>query len=100
MATLAELYTLRSNDALRNKIASAIAVAAHAVKNESTGSNLVNRKLWAKDAFSDPEGMANRMMWAILAANEAASVATITGAIDADIKAAVMAAIDIFATGT
>jgi hypothetical protein len=101
MATYAELFGIRSNTELKNRITAAVAIQADVVRAENVNTaNHANRMLWAKQAFSDPEGMADKMMWAILATNRAATVAAITGATDAAVLSAVAAVVDVFATGS
>lgn len=101
MATYLELFDLRVNSPLINRITSAIAVQAEVIRNENVNTaNHVARVAWAKESFSDPEGMARRMIWAILAANAGATVAQITGAQDATILTKVADAVDVFATGS
>jgi hypothetical protein len=100
MATLAELYDARNNSSLRNKITSAVAIAAEAIRLENVNTlNHVNRLIWARQAFANPAGVAEDVMWAVLAANESATAAQIAAVSDASIKAAVNAAVDVFATG-
>lgn len=100
MATYAELFDLRANDGLRNKIAVACVIAAGNIRTEDPGTtNHANRLTWAAAVFTDPIREATRMMWAVLAQNSTLSVGQITGASDANIQTAVNAAIDVFATG-
>lgn len=100
MATYLELYDLRTNSALRNRIAIACMVAAEAIRVENVAvTNHANRMIWAKAVFSNPDQAAERMLMALLAQNNALSVATITGATDAQIQTIVASAVDVFATG-
>ena len=99
MATYQELFDLRSNDALRNKISVACIMAAEAIRTEDPGTaNHANRLVWAKAVFADPNGEANRMLMAVLAQNAGFTVAQITGAADSVIQSAVNDAVDVFAT--
>lgn len=101
MATYLELYDLRVNSPLLNRITSAVAVQAEVIRNENNATaNHANRLIWAKQAFQDPESKAKQMVWAILAANASATVAQITGATDAAVLSAVAAAVDLYATGS
>lgn len=100
MATYAELYGLRNDSALKNKIVVACIVAAEAIRNESdTIPNHANRLIWAAAVFANPIGEADRMYWQLLAANKDQTVAQIQGAPDAAIQSATDAAVDLFATG-
>ena len=101
MATYAELYGLRNDSALKNRVTTACIIAAESVMNElDTVANHANRLLWAKAVFASPSGEANRMFMAILAANSAASVAQIQGASDEAIQANVDDHVDLFADGS
>lgn len=98
MATYAELYDLRSDSALRNRVLVACAIAAEAIRIEDSGAaNHAARLTWSKAVFADPNREAERMLWAVLAANKSATVAQITGASDATIQTAVNAAVNLFA---
>ena len=100
MATYVELFELANNNVLRTRIAAAVAVQADVVRLEAPAVfNHVNRLLWAKRAFADPEAVAKEMTWALLAQNRTAAVTQITEAADTAVLAAVAAAVDIFATG-
>lgn len=99
MATYTELFDLKNDSTLRNRIASACAIQAEVIRNETPGvTNHLNRLVWAKQAFANPERKAEEMMWALLAANAAQTTSAILAATDSAILAAVAAAVDIFAT--
>ncbi len=101
MATYDELYGLKNDSALRNKVETACIIAAEAVMLEDGGiANHINRLLWAKAVFANPSGEANRMFMAILAANSGSTVAVIQGAPDATIQTNVDDHIDLFADGS
>ena len=100
MATYTELYNLRNDNALKNRVVVAVIVSAETVMDEDAGTdNRANRLLWARSVFAAPEREADRMFMAVLAANKDSAVATIQGASDAAIQANVDAHIDLFATG-
>lgn len=101
MATYEELYSLRNDSALRNRVVTACIMAAETVMNElDTVPNNVNRLIWAKSVFANPNAEADRMFMAILAANSAAEVSVIQGATDAAIQTNVDDHIDLFADGS
>ncbi len=101
MATYEELYNLRTDSALKNKIVTACIMAAETVMLEDGGTlNHANRLLWAKAVFANPSGEANRMFMAILAANAAADVAVIQAATDVAIQSNVDDHVDLFADGS
>jgi hypothetical protein len=100
MATYAELLTAFEDAGLRNKIRVAVVVAAEIVRNEpSNGPNNANRRKWAREVFMNPTASIDSLVWAVLAANRAAPLATILSASDATVQTAVTAAIDVFAQG-
>lgn len=100
MATYEELFSLRNDSTLKNKVTSAVVIAAETVMNESGATdNHANRVIWAKAVFVSPTAEANRMFWAVLAANSGAAVGAITGASDSAIQANVDDHIDLFADG-
>ena len=101
MASYAELYDLRNDSALRNRVTTACIIAAETVMNEDGATpNNDNRLLWAKAVFANPRGEASRMFMAILAANESAPVNAIQNATDAAIQVSVDDHIDLFADGS
>lgn len=100
MATYEELFSLNNKSELKNKVTTAVIIAAEVVMNEDGGTvNHANRLLWAKSVFASPGAEADRMFMAVLAANKDASVAQILGALDTAIQINVDAHIDLFATG-
>jgi len=101
VATYAELFALHNNSALRNRVQTAVLIAAETVMTEvGTTTNHANRLLWAKAVFAGPVREAERMFMAVLAANSEFTVVQITGASDAAIQANVDAHIDLFADGS
>lgn len=100
MATYSELFELRSDSTLRNRVAVACIVAAETIRNElDTVPNHANRLIWAADVFADPKPHAVRMLWELLAANKDATSEAITTATDMSIQTKVDATVDLFATG-
>jgi len=101
MATYTELFGLRSNDDLRNRVSIACIVAAEAIRSESDATtNHANRLKWAKRVFEHPEIESARMLWALLAANKSATVAQITGVSDTNMQTGVDNAVNLFADGS
>lgn len=84
MATYAELFAQRSNSELRNKIAVAVAIAAHdlIVAASPTAAELT----WAQSALAAPVAKADEILPFVLAANKDATVAQINSASDASIQ--------------
>jgi hypothetical protein len=98
MATYEELYDLRNHDVVLHKIVVAVAVAADKIRVEAPGTaNHANRVVWAAEAFTAPQRIGQQVMWAVLAANNALTVAQIEGASDAAIQTAVDAVVDVLA---
>ncbi len=101
MATLAELASELNDGPLTDKCKAACLVAASVVMAESAGTtNHANRLKWAKKVFADPVTQGTLMLRAVLAQNNTATLAQITGAADATIQSAVTAAVDVLADGT
>lgn len=100
MATLTELSSLLNDPALTDKCRGAVLIAAQSIMVESAGTaNHANRLKWAKKVFADPSGQAQLMLRAVLAANNAATLAQINSASDPTIQSAVNAAVDVLADG-
>lgn len=100
MATYAELYTIARAGGLHQRITAAVAIQADVIRQESGAtSNHANRLIWAKQATADPEAMALRLVWAVLAANAGNTSTQLNNASDAAVLSAVAAVVDIFATG-
>jgi len=79
MATYQELYDLRNNDALRNRIAVAAVVSAEGLLS---GTPTADEASWAYGVVGNPNGAANTILNLVLASNKSASVSAITGATD------------------
>ena len=94
MATYVEIRNLFDDSALRNRVATAVIIAANGILGE--GAATAPRKAWAAKAFSSAEQEAKRILMAVLAANSGASVAQIQGASDAALQTNVDNAIDLF----
>ena len=98
MATYLDLLTAAQNDALRQKIRVACLIGADTVRAESAATvNHAARLAWAKGVFENPVNAGEKMLWAVLAQNKSASLATILAASDAVIQTNVDATIDLFA---
>lgn len=95
MASLQELYDLSNETPLRNRIAAAVVIVAEEIRNEA--SPTAPRIKWAADAFRNPEGSAQSMLWALLGNKNTASRSQIVGADDATILQAVRDEVDVFA---
>lgn len=97
MATYAELLSASEDPTLRNKVRVACVIAAEKVRVEATSApNHALRLVWAKSVYAAPESVTQRMFWAVLAQNQAATLAAILAATDATVQTAVDAAVDVF----
>ena len=100
MATYEELYGLRNDSGLRNRVVVACIISAEGIMSEDGGTpNHANRLIWAAAVFASPTQEAERMYWAVLAANKDATIAQIQSATDAAIQTNVDAHVDLFAIG-
>lgn len=87
MATLEELYGIRHDSTLLNKIKQALIHKAETVISESgVTTNHANRVILAKRILKDVELEYEPFVRAIIATNKAATIAQITGAADATIE--------------
>ena len=101
MATYAELFSLRNDSALRNKVMTACIVAAEVIMNEDGATaNHANRLVWAKKIFANPGLEADRMLMAVLAANRTETISNIQSATDSIIQANIDAHVNLFADGS
>ena len=107
MATDVQIYDLVQSDAsdFVKRIAVRLHKLARDVKNEDAGTaNHANRLLWADEVFADPQAMANRMKWDVLADADVYAAEEPDSTADdswrqAKIETAVSALIDSYATG-
>lgn len=97
MATYPELFDLRTDSGLRNRIAVAVSVKAQALID---GANPTAAQIaWANEAIRDPEGKAATLQNYVLAANRNATVQQIQSATDAAVQENVNDAVDALITG-
>lgn len=92
MATYLELFDLRSNDPLRNRVAVATVIKAQSLIALTTPSNA--QLIWAERTLRNPQEQARLLLEYLLAANKDATVAQITGATDVVIQNLVNTAAD------
>lgn len=101
MATYQELFDLRRDQVLLDKITVAVIIAADTIYNEAGGTaNHANRLIWAREASKSPRAMAEVFMAAVLAANKAVAAGSISGAADTAIQTNVDDVVDNFADGS
>ncbi len=92
MATYDELFDLRSNSSLRNRVAVAAVKKAQALLDGTTPTT--DQVTWANSVLTSPMVMASKLLLYVLGANSSATVVVITGASDASIQTNVDAAAD------
>ena len=92
MASYSELFDLKSNTDLRNKVAVAVQVSAQAIMIESPP--VEKRARWAQRAIDNPIDEAVKVFALVLAANKDATVSQIESAADSAIQANVDAVVD------
>jgi len=98
MAAYKEIYALKNDSGFQDKIAVAVVIAAHTISTDETPpANQAARLVWATEAMINPKSVAVPMLWAVLAANVAATTEQILTATDASIQLNVDAAVDLFA---
>lgn len=97
MATLTEIVTLINEPQFADKVRAAMLVTAYNVKNEAPETaNHAARLALVKSWLTDPELHDNRVARYVIGANNALSLAAISGLSDTDIKSHVDASLDIF----
>lgn len=97
MATYEEIYNIRTNTALRNKIAVACVKKAQTLLDEATPT--ADEVAWSNSTITNPIQMADKIMNYVLVANSSATVSQITSATDAAIQTNVDEAVDALITG-
>lgn len=97
MATYTEIFDLRRDTDLRNKIAVAVAIKAQSLLDGATPT--AAQVAWAKEAIANPIDKADSLMVYVLAKNAGLTTTQITGATDAAIQTAVNGAIDKIISG-
>lgn len=99
MATYLEIFDLKSNASLRNRVAIAIAVAADTIRAEDPATaNHAARMAWASRALQNTDAEAPRVLLAVLAQNKALTVAQINSATDSGLQTGVDNAVNLLAT--
>ena len=97
MATYQELFDLRSNSELRNKIAVAVVIKAQTLIDGA--SPTVAEITWSNNVLHNPIVKADEILNYVLAANNNATVAQIVGASDSAIQTNVDAAVNSLIAG-
>lgn len=83
MADYIDLYNVRSNDELRNRIAVAVSISA---QQQLASSPSANAAKWATRALRNPLAEAGTVINAVLAANNTATISQILNATDSAIQ--------------
>ena len=92
MATYEEIFSLRNNSEVKNRVTVACVVAAEKIRAGtapflSDHANRTAHETFAKSVLQNPDSVAQSVYWAVLGANAEFTVAQITGASDAAIQA-------------
>ncbi len=100
MATYLQIYNFRndvtSNANFRARVTTAVATAAMAVLNESTGTtNHANRLIWAQDALRNTATRVEEMLWGVC--GDATFQAANGSVTDAQLQTTVNGLVDTFA---
>jgi 2-oxo-4-hydroxy-4-carboxy--5-ureidoimidazoline (OHCU) decarboxylase len=96
MASYIDLASISGTEksVLLDRIGVAAAIVAYDITQEDPGN--AARRAWAKKTFANPRQMAMELYPVLLAANNTATIAQITGAPDATIKSNIVAVINTF----
>lgn len=104
MATYQELKHLSSDSSLLDRLTTALAKASYEIGQEqpvgsppdaeALQSNTLRRR-WAKETLLNPEQQAKRVIWLLLAQYSSLPTTQITAVTDANLQAAVDAAVDL-----
>lgn len=97
MATYLELYALKSDDELRNRVSVAVVVAAQALL---AGTPTVAQAQWAAKVFNNPKAEGAKALMAVLAANKNATAAQIGAVTDSAIQTQVDALVSGLVAGS
>lgn len=97
MATYSELWEIRTNSPLRDKVAVAAVIKAQNLLDGATPS--AGEVAWAEKAINNPVGVADALLNYVLAKNNAATVSQIVNASDATIQTNVDGAVDALIAG-
>ena len=92
MATYTELYNLKSDSSLRNRVAVAITIKSKDIIALETPTQ--DQKNWATKAITNPAEQADKIYNYLLADNASATVSQIQSATDAAIQTKVNTIID------
>jgi len=92
MATYLELFTLRGDSDLQDRMAVACAIKAQILID--AGSLTANAKAWVNETLQSPVGKANEIINYVLAVNSSATIANIQGASDSALQSNVSDAVD------
>lgn len=91
MATYQELFSIRNDPVLHEKVTVAVTIKAQSLI-DSTSPTQADID-WAKETLDNPSERADRIMYYVLAANSTATVAQIQGASDSLVQANVDSAV-------
>ena len=96
MATYQELFDIRNDVPLHDKVSIASVIKAQTLLDSTPTQDEVD---WAKITLEDPNSRANQIMYYVLAANNTATIAQILAATDTAIQTNVDDAVNALITG-
>ncbi len=96
MATYQELFDLRADSPLRNRVTIGVIVKAQALID---GVPAASKIAWAEDALKNPVGKGTEILHYILAVNKSLTVGNIQGQADTAIQTNVDTAVDALIAG-
>jgi len=97
MSTYTEIYDLKTDSVLRNKIAVAAVIKAQKFIDGATPT--ADELNWANNTLRSPVGEADKLINYLLAANNTSTKTTIIGATDSSIQTNVDKAVDALVGG-
>lgn len=97
MATYQELFELRADSPLRNRVTVAVVVKAQVLIDGATPT--AAEIVWADEALKSPVSKASQILNYVLAVNKSATIGNILGAADTAIQSNVDSAVDALIAG-
>ena len=97
MASYTDLFGLRSDSVLINRIAVAVTIKAQVYVDGATPT--ADELTWASRVLNTPRPEAEKLLHYLVAKNNTATIAQITGSSDATLQTAVDGAVDALVSG-
>jgi hypothetical protein len=98
MATLLELYNIRANSSLQNRIVQGAMLVAQEIIDEAPATtNHVNRVKWAVAVMKAPDGWGDILLRVLVAKNPTLTIVQLTGVTDEALLTALRTVVNTFA---